>query len=85
MCYFCFEAQIYFSLFTNHCYVVVSRLHMMRHFGIKPHKCTMCEKSFVEASDLAKHMESRHSDDRPHTCPFCNWAFKVMILLGVFF
>ena len=42
----------------------------------KPHKCTVCGKSFSDKTRLSRHMKV-HSEDRPHKCPKCPLAFKL--------
>ena len=43
--------------------------HVYRHQNLKPHKCTLCEKSYGKSDTLKMHMES-HSAVRPQ-CPKC--------------
>lgn len=44
--------------------------HMLRHKGMKPHQCHICEKSFLKLHKLNVHMRT-HSDDKPFLCPEC--------------
>ena len=47
---------------------------MLFHSGERPNKCDKCNKSFVEASKLKKHILT-HSDKMPHKCDECNKTF----------
>ncbi|ERL90359.1 hypothetical protein D910_07708 [Dendroctonus ponderosae] len=48
------------------------KLHMMRHSGEKPNKCTYegCMKSFVRKQHLLLHMRS-HTGEKPFECTIC--------------
>lgn len=43
--------------------------------GARPHKCLVCERSFITKDTLAKHMLS-HGDDRNFKCGKCGKLFK---------
>ena len=49
----------------------VLRKHMMTHTEEKPHKCTICNKSFNQAGNLRRHMLF-HTGEKPHKCKRCN-------------
>ena len=40
------------------------RVHMLRHAGIRPHQCTMCDKSFFVAAQLSQHVSVVHKGNR---------------------
>lgn len=41
--------------------------HFLRHKGMKPHQCPVCEKSFLKLHKLNVHMRT-HSDDKVGEC-----------------
>ena len=47
---------------------------MLYHSGERPNKCVTCNKPFVEASQLKKHILT-HRDKKPHKCDECNKTF----------
>src|ERR1043165_8029851 len=48
--------------------------HMLRHGNIKPHICTVCNRSFTQASHVKRHM-AVHMERRPHVCEQCGRSF----------
>uniref|UniRef100_A0A182JV99 Protein krueppel n=1 Tax=Anopheles christyi TaxID=43041 RepID=A0A182JV99_9DIPT len=55
--------------------------HIRTHFIVKPHACTECSASFLERSNLKKHMlkhtgELRNSNTKTHLCSECGKSFK---------
>ncbi|XP_058066646.1 zinc finger protein 771-like [Anopheles bellator] len=55
--------------------------HLRIHLTERPHQCTECDMSFVEKSNLSKHMrkhtgELRNLGYKPHLCPECGKSFK---------
>lgn len=47
----------------------------MTHSKEKPHKCTLCSKSFPTPGDLKSHMYV-HSGSWPFKCHICNRGFS---------
>ena len=45
------------------------------HLNVKPHSCDQCEKAFVNAYKLKRHVETKHSTSE-HICDFCSKLFK---------
>ena len=37
------------------------KVHYLSHFSDRPHKCHLCEKSFIAPNRLRKHIEKNHS------------------------
>lgn len=48
---------------------------MVTHSILKPHKCSMCEKSFTRRRELLRH-ENVHTGFKPFKCPTCSKAFS---------
>ena len=48
--------------------------HLNHHLGIRPHKCSFCEKRFSKAKDKTRHEESYHEKvfDR-YKCLYCDF------------
>ena len=42
----------------------------------KPHSCAQCQYSSKNASNLRRHMLSKHSDAHPHICAVCSRPFN---------
>ncbi|XP_029815227.1 PR domain zinc finger protein 14 [Manacus vitellinus] len=57
------------------------RIHILHvHEKHRPHKCSVCGKSFTQSSSLNKHMRV-HSGERPYKCVYCNKAFTASSIL----
>lgn len=46
------------------------RIHMLRHAGVRPHQCTLCDKSFFVVSQLNAHVSVVHDGNR-FVCDQC--------------
>ena len=50
------------------------KTHERTHSGVKPYKCTHCNKAFTQQGHLKTH-ERIHSGVKPYNCTHCNKAF----------
>ena len=57
--------------------------HMRVHTGVKPYKCSYCEKAFSQSNDLTLHVR-RHTGDKPYVCELCGDRFIQVIYLYFF-
>jgi len=48
---------------------------MKIHTNDRKHKCTHCERAFIDASGLKTHMRL-HTGERPYSCQGCNKSFR---------
>ncbi|XP_016960366.1 zinc finger protein 420 [Drosophila biarmipes] len=49
-------------------------IHIRRHTGDNPYKCSQCEKAFPRSQDLSLHMRW-HTGERPSECKICSKKF----------
>ncbi|KAH8288561.1 hypothetical protein KR054_005461 [Drosophila jambulina] len=49
-------------------------IHIRRHTGENPYKCTQCEKAYPRSQDLTLHMR-QHTGERPSQCKICSKKF----------
>jgi len=52
------------------------------HNGIKPLKCNLCLKTFVQQCRLDSHTRT-HIGDKPYICQSCNKTFSCLHLLNL--
>ncbi|XP_059053124.1 gastrula zinc finger protein XlCGF57.1-like [Achroia grisella] len=59
----------------------VLRRHTLTHANEKPYKCTLCDKSFIQRSQLQRHLE-KHVGNRCSVCD-CNFNTKSGLLIHI--
>lgn len=47
---------------------------MRIHTGVRPYKCTFCDRAFTQSNDLTLHIR-RHTGDKPYVCGICGDRF----------
>lgn len=47
---------------------------MRIHTGVRPYKCTFCDRAFTQSNDLTLHIR-RHTGDKPYMCGVCGDRF----------
>ena len=47
---------------------------MRIHSGIRPYKCTYCDRAFTQSNDLTIHVR-RHTGEKPYVCGICGERF----------
>lgn len=56
----------------------------MRHTGVKPYECRVCQKRFFRKDHLAEHFTT-HTKTLPYHCPICNRGFQRQIAMRAHF
>lgn len=56
----------------------------MRHTGVKPYECRVCQKRFFRKDHLAEHFTT-HTKSLPYHCPICNRGFQRQIAMRAHF
>ena len=46
------------------------------HTGERPHKCSVCHRTFLRVSSLKEHMLT-HTGEKPHKCVLCQASFSL--------
>jgi len=57
-------------------------VHMRDHMGDKSFKCSLCNKSFSDFSDLQRHKCQVHSNKRLYQCRYCLMLFETYVHLN---
>jgi len=52
------------------------RNHIRIHNGEKPYHCRVCNRSFSEKGNMAKHFQAVHKNARPYVCATCDRNFS---------
>lgn len=47
---------------------------MRIHTGVRPYKCTHCDRAFTQSNDLTLHIR-RHTGEKPYVCGICGDRF----------
>lgn len=47
---------------------------MRVHTGLRPYKCTHCDRTFTQSNDLTLHIR-RHTGEKPYVCGICGERF----------
>lgn len=51
------------------------KIHLDVHAGIRRHKCTLCESSFTDPTNLRAHMKTHNGSSNRRKCPVCAMSF----------
>ncbi|KAK6170637.1 hypothetical protein SNE40_018987 [Patella caerulea] len=51
------------------------KIHMMKHYGVKPYQCDFCEKGFTTMKAKVLHRR-KHTGEKPYLCNICGRGFE---------
>ncbi|KAL2179004.1 uncharacterized protein P884DRAFT_195582 [Thermothelomyces heterothallicus CBS 202.75] len=51
-------------------------IHILAHDRISVVECETCEKTFTRKTDLRRHYNSVHSQERKYSCQYCSMRFN---------
>ena len=55
------------------------KLHLYKHSGARPHKCGLCQKSYLTSNHLKNHVEAVHINSKKYVCNVCNKGKKYFV------
>ncbi|XP_050393643.1 uncharacterized protein LOC126811785 isoform X2 [Patella vulgata] len=51
------------------------KIHMMKHYGVKPYECDFCQKGFTTMKAKVLHRR-KHTGEKPYLCNICGRGFE---------